>query len=169
MMKNKRLLAALICAALMAVATGCGSAASAAQNSSTAVASEAAPSELMDKDAYLEELVGLDTGVMDFAEAVTAINDESIDNETVIQMIRNSKNVFVDFSEINNPPAGYEQLHGEMTALCSKLASDIDRYADTLQSILDGEAETTALDEIVNDISADGDEMSRVREEIGAL
>lgn len=136
----KKKLIALTLAAVLAISMlGCGSK-EAADNSSSASApqEEEQTSALMDKDAYLAEVEGLNSAAEDFMNALINAMKEGADMGVVVEEIRATKDAFIAFSEIDNPPEGYEEAHSRLAEESGKFGDFIDRYADLLQGANDG-------------------------------
>lgn len=137
---KKKLFALILSAVLVLSMAGCSSGDTEDNSSSGSAGQENSQqtSSLMDKDTYLAEVEGLNAGAVDFMEAVSTLMDDDVDMEATITAIRDSKEPFVAFSEIDNPPEGYEEAHSRLAEASGEMGDFIDRYADLFQDAIDG-------------------------------
>lgn len=167
---KKKVFAFILSAVLVLSMAGCSSGETVDNSNSSATGQETSQqtANLMDKDTYLEKVDGLNQGALDFVNAVSSFEDDNM--EETISAIRDSKGTFVEFSEIDNPPEGYEDLHTKMAQSCGEMADLIEQYADFFQSAWDGETElddeklNTLLDDINATIEDIGITMGEIQE-----
>lgn len=163
---KKKILAIVLSAALLASITGCGSDNKGAEDGvNSASQNESQTSELMDKDAYLAEAEGLNSATEGFMAAVLTMADENTDIEDSIEAIRNSKEPFIVFSKLDNPPEEYKESHAKLAVASGKFGDFIDRYADFLKDANDGAIDIdTEYSEKLNELTA---ELEEISEELG--
>ena len=163
----KKKLIALTLAAVLAISMlGCGSKEAADNSSSTsAPQEEEQTSSLMDKDVYLAEVEGVNSAAEDFMNALMNAMKEGADMGVVVEEIRATKDAFIAFSEIDNPPEGYEEAHSRLAESSGKFGDFIDRYADLLRDANDGTITDTAeYDEKADALAT---EMEEITTELG--
>lgn len=119
---------------------------------------ESQTADLMDKDTYLSEVEGLNTATYEFVQVLSSMTEE-FDLETVIEAYRELKEPFVEFSEIDNPPEGYEEVHTRMAAACARFAEYLDQHAALYEEVIDEDAEVIPDEEYEERSEALLDEM----------
>ncbi len=163
---KKRVLSLLMVLCLMFAFAACGSDDGGSdQAGGDQSGSDAAT--LMDKDTYLAEVDGLNSAAEEFTKVCAdfissaASNSDDLDALTeAIEKVRATKQPFLDFGAITNPPEGYEDAHKKLADNSAKFGDLIDKYCDVLIDTLNGEenadAETiqTDMETVINDLSA---------------
>ena len=175
---KKRILSVL-CAALLVLSTaacGGGKDNAPAGGDSADAGQPAAPASAMSKEDYLASVDGLTDGMTAFAAASAEFVSAGLTNaedtdalNASIEKIRETKQVFIDFSAIANPAEGYEDTHTALVTNCGEFADLVDEYCDILAGAMSGqdttsntdiqtrmEAVVTALGESIATAQADG-------------
>ena len=84
-----------------------------------------------------------------------------------IEKTRATKQAFVDFSQIDNPPAGLEEPHARLAEAAGKYADTLEVYCDVLLASINGEeheAAATIQDDWTNVATELSEAMSEVQE-----
>lgn len=170
---KKKVLAFAAAAVFTLSVSGCaGGEAAGNGGGSTAGQEESQTVSVMDKDTYLAEIDGLNSAAYEFMQIMTALT-EDLDWETAITEIRECKTPFIEFSEIDNPPEGYEEAHAEMAAASKRVGEFLDDYAVFFQDVQDGIIDTdeeytekseTLLAEMEASFAELGEKMGEVQE-----
>jgi len=127
--------------------------------------SDADNSGALDKDTYLEKVEGLNSAAEDFMNActdfITAATGGDVDAiDEALEGVRGTKQAFLDFGAIDNPPEGYEDAHAKLAEQCTKFGELVDTYCDVINDSMIGvENEATAtiqtdIETVINDLAA---------------
>lgn len=129
---------------------------STAQGSGETATQEAQTPDLMDKEAYLEEAEGLNSAAEDFTLAIVAFMDAS-EEEMLdkVEEMRETKQPFIDFGAIANPPEGYEEAHEQLAKYSGEFGTFIDKYADFFKGAIEGtiDVESGEYDDQIEELS----------------
>ncbi len=114
----------------------------------------------MSKDDYLAQVETLNTAAEDFMNALMtfteAANAGNVDQAVKeIETIRQTKQPFLDFGAIANPPKGYEEAHKNLAEKSTAFGEFIDGYADLIQSGVDGTMDAGAYAEELAGLSSE--------------
>ena len=165
-MRNK-LFAFILSAILALFMVGCNSEETAANGDRALVGQEESQTpDLMDEDTYLAEVQGLNYASLDFMAAVRRIMDNRVDLETTITEMKEAKEPFISFAEIDNPPKEYEEAHARLAEAGGELGTLLDRYVDLVQNIGNGSIDIdTEFREKVIKLCAEIEEITAKAEE----
>lgn len=140
---KKLILSLCLIAAITASFTACQKEEKAAGGNTSvgSVSSAQTKNELaeMDKKTYLEKIESLNTAASKFAENTVDFSSMALQNpddtekiKTSIEKIRETKQAFLDFSAIENPPKQYADIHKEMSQHTKDFGGQVDEYCDLL-------------------------------------
>lgn len=114
--------------------------------------------DTMSEKDYIAKVEELNTFAEDFTAAtmefvtVASASEPDIDEaKAAIEKIRDSKEGFLKFGEISNPPADYAEIHTKLSKSTKDFGDLVDKYADVLLKALDGE-EDPALNTIESEV-----------------
>ncbi len=114
--------------------------------------------DTMSEKDYIAKVEELNTFAEDFTAAtmefvtVASASEPDIDEaKAAIEKIRDSKEGFLKFGEISNPPADYAEVHTKLSKSTKDFGDLVDKYADVLLKALDGE-EDPALNTIESEV-----------------
>ncbi len=129
----------------------------------------------MDKDTYLEKVDGLNDAAGEFVavggEFISVAATQSDDEDAImaaIEKIRDTKQPFLDFGAIDNPPEGYEDAHAKLADCSTRFGECIDTYSDILVDTING-VENEAADTIQTDVEAITNELSAAMTEVQSI
>lgn len=159
-MKRKLLTLALV--AILAIsAVGCGGNGTSDSGGSSFVSQEEnQTSEPMSEDAYLTEVEGLSAAEEDFLMAYLNALSDDVDVKTRIERVRVTKDPFIAFSEITNPPQGYEEVHSRLAEASGRYGDFIDSYADLLWDTSEGLIRDREYDKVMEKLTAEQEEIT---------
>lgn len=132
----------------------------------------------MSKDDYLAQVETLNTALNDFMEANLAFTEAAStgDMEQVtkeIDTIRQTKQPFLDFGGITNPPAGYEDAHVKLAEQSTAYGEFIDKYADFIKKGLEGgfndPSYTEQATELTNEVTTLTTDLANAMAEVQGL
>lgn len=129
-----------------------GSADASESNSAAEKQEESKEAGEMSKDDYLAQVEALNPAAEDFMNAIMAFteaaNAGNVDKAVKeIESIRQTKQPFLDFGAIANPPKGYEEAHKNLAEKSTAFGEFIDGYADLIQGGIDGTIDQAAYTE----------------------
>lgn len=125
--------------------------------------------DLMDKDTYLSKVEGLNTATYEFTQVLASMTEEfeEFDFETMIEEFRELREPFIELSEVDNPPEGYEEAHTRMAAACVRFAEYLDQHAALYEEVIDEDAEVIPDEEFEERTEALMTEMEASLLEVG--
>lgn len=91
------------------------------------------------------------TATMEFVTAASAAEPDLDEAKAAIEKIRASKEGFLKFGEISNPPAEYAEAHANLSKSTKDFGDLVDKYADVLLKAVNGE-EDPALNTIESEV-----------------
>lgn len=143
-----------------------------AQKEETTEAATEAKAEAGDKDDYLAQVDTMNKAAEEFISAsvefmLLAQDDpENTDGMTeCIEKTRATKQAFVDFAAIDNPPEGLAEQHERLATAAADYADTLDVYCDVLLASINGE-DHEAMDTIQDDWTKVATELSEAMGEV---
>lgn len=108
------------------------------------------------------------TATMEFVTVASASEPDIDEAKAAIEKIRDSKEGFLKFGEISNPPAEYVEAHEKLSKSTKDFGDLVDKYADILLKALDGEEDPalntieSEVETVVNQMVADITEVENI-------
>lgn len=148
---KKKLFALIMAAALTFSLVGCAKDGEGDVTSSSGAGSSQNVKAPMSKEDYLKEVDGLNSASQGFLDSLNAFIAGGGNNvESLLDDIRASKQPFIDFADIDNPPEEYQEAHGALAESSRDFGEVIEKCADLFQSLWDDKITTEEYDQQVN-------------------